>query len=291
MFTCQATSATNNREKNLKGLKQKLEVLETAPIITRAIIGGLREVHKGGNPSAYSCGTGSFDGGITISGIIRDQADIGWINFLCGRFSIQWKEAQKRHYLRIGSKKSPRLWAIAILEKLLMIRWDMWQFRNKVLHSPTGPTAIASHHSLNHQISEEHRRGTDGIDRSSYHLFSTQYSITDLQSSTIDDKQLWLKSVTLARKEYDEPDSEIVRQAISMRTQMQAFLTTDGPFLPVPPRDRPIATQEHRISVEDQQAASVRHFGIELRPKKRARVTSTVTDTENYQQRTLFNSW
>ena len=167
----------------------------------------------------------------------------------------------------------------------------MWQFRNKVLHSPTGPTAIASHHSLNHQISEEHRRGTDGIDRSSYHLFSTQYTITKLQSSTIDDKQLWLKSVTLARKEYVEPDSEIVRQAISMRIQMQAFLTTDGPLLPVPPRDRPIATQEHRISVEDQQAASVRHFGIELRPKKRARVTSTVTDTENYQQRTLFNSW
>ena len=291
MFTCQATSATDNLEKNLKGLKQKLEVLETAPIITRAIIGGLREVHKGATPSVYSCGTGSFDGSITISGIIRDQADIGWINFLCRRFSVQWKEAQKRHYLRIGSKKSPRLWAIAILEKLLMIRWDMWQFRNKALHSPTGPTAIASHHSLNHQISEEHRRGTDGIDRSSYHLFSTQYSITNLQSSTIDDKQLWLKSVTLARKEYDEPDSEIVRQAISMRTQMQAFLTTDGPLLSIPPRDRPIATQEHRISVEDQQAASIRHFGIKLRPKKRARVTSIVTDTENYQQRTLFNSW
>ena len=72
---------------------------------------------------------------------------------------------------------------------------------------------------------------------------------------------------------------------------MQAFLITDGPLLPVPPRDRPIATQENRISVADQQAASVRHFGIQLRPKKRARVASIVTDTENYQQRTLFNSW
>ena len=150
---------------------------------------------------------------------------------------------------------------------------------------------MASHCSLNIQISEEHRRGTDGINRSSYHLFSTQYSIQSLQSSSLDDKKLWLKLVTLAQKDYDEPDSDIVRQAISMRTQMQAFLTTDGPLLPVPPRDRPIATQEHRISVEDQQAASVRHFGIELRPKKRARVTSTVTDTENYQQRSLFNSW
>ena len=107
MFTCQAPSAIANREKNLTELKQELEGLETAPIITRAIIGGLREVHQGAIPSAYSCGTGSFDGGITISDIIRDQADIGWVNFLCGRFSVQWKEAQKRHYLRIGTENYP----------------------------------------------------------------------------------------------------------------------------------------------------------------------------------------
>ena len=89
MFTCQAPSAIANCEKNLKELKQELEELETAPIITRAIIGGLRAVHKGATPSVYSCGTGTFDGGITISGIICDQDDIGWVNFLCGRFSVQ----------------------------------------------------------------------------------------------------------------------------------------------------------------------------------------------------------
>ena len=145
-------------------------------------------------------------------------------------------------------KKSPRLWTIAILKQLLMIRWDMWQFRNQVLHSLTGPTSITSHQSLNHRISEEKHRGTDGIDRSNYHLFSTQYTITKLQSSSIDDKKLWLKLVHLARKEYNEPDSDIIRQAISVRNQMQAFLISDGPLLPVPPCERPIATQENCIS-------------------------------------------
>ena len=158
----------------------------------------------------------------------------------------------KKYYLRIGTKKSPCLWAIAILKKLLMIQWDMWQFRNKVLHSPTGPTSIASHHCLNHQISKEHRRGTDGIDQSNYHLFSTQYTFTKLQSSSINDKRLWLKSVTLARKEHVEPNSEIVCQFISMQNQMQAFLITDGPLLPVPPRNQPIATQDNHISDADQ---------------------------------------
>ena len=167
----------------------------------------------------------------------------------------------------------------------------MWQFRNKVLHSPTGPTSIASHRSLNHRISEVHRRGIDGIDRSNYHLFSTQYTITKLQSSSIDDKKLWLKLVNLARKENVEPDSEIVCQAISMQNQMQAFLITDDPLLPIPPRNRPIATQENCISDEEQQAASVRFFGTQIPPTKRARVASSVTNTANFQQRTLFNSW
>ena len=167
----------------------------------------------------------------------------------------------------------------------------MWQFRNTALHSPTGPTSMASHCSLNIQISEEHRRGTDGINRSSYHLFCTQYSIQSLQSSSLEDKKLWLKSVTLARKDYDEPDSDIIRQAISMRTQMQAFLITNGPLLPVPPRERPIATQDNRITAAEQEAASVRFFGNKPRPTKRARGAPSVTTTDNYQQRTLFNSW
>ena len=91
--------------------------------------------------------------------------------------TFKWKEAQRRHYLRMNTKKSPRLWTIGILQKLLMIRWDMWQFRNQVLHSPTGPTSIASHHSLNHQISKEKHRGTDGINQSNCHLFSTHIQL------------------------------------------------------------------------------------------------------------------
>ena len=167
----------------------------------------------------------------------------------------------------------------------------MWQFQNQVLHSPTGPTSIVSHQSLNHRISKEKHQGTDGIDRSNYHLFSTQYTITQLQSSSINAKKLWLKSVHLAHKEYDEPDSDIIRQAISMRNQMQAFLITDSPLLPVPPHERPIATQENRISDKEQQAASVRFFGTHLPPAKRAQVSSRVIHTNNLQQRTLFNSW
>ena len=119
---------------------------------------------------------------------------------------MTWRQAQQRHYLKMKSKKSARLWAIAILKKLLLLRWDMWQFRNTALHSPTGITAITSHHSLNYKIDEEIGQGKDGIDRSNYRLFSPPYTLNNLQSSSIQHKELWLEEVRLARKEYVEPD-------------------------------------------------------------------------------------
>ena len=153
----------------------------------------------------------------------------------------------------------------------------MWQFRNTALHSLTGATSITSHHSLNYKIDEEIHRGTDGIDCSNYCLFSPPNTLTKLQSSSIHDKELWLNEVSLAHKEYVEPDDEVTRQAISQQNQMHSFLITVGPFIPILHRKRPIATQHNRITDEEQHATSVHFFGP---PAKRARVTLPVTTTD-----------
>ena len=109
------------------------------------------------------------------------------------------------------------------------------------------------------QINKQRKStGTNGIDWSNYHLFSKQYTITKLHSSSIPNKKLWLHEVSLARKEYVEPDDEVTLQAISQRNQMQTFLITEGPLISTIPRDRPVAIQDNRITKEDQLAASIR---------------------------------
>ena len=65
------------------------------------------------------------------------------------------------------------------------------------VHSPTGPIAIASHHSFNQQISEEKEKGADGIAKSNSHLFSVYYSVTKLQSGDSSSKIDWLEMVRL----------------------------------------------------------------------------------------------
>ena len=146
--------------------------------------------------------------------------------------------------------------------------------------------AIASHYSLNYRISEEKTLGTDGIDRFNYQLFkSEKYTITKLHSSSIANKKLWLHEVSLARKEYVEPDNEVTCQAISQRNQMQAFLITNGPFLPITSRHRPVATQDNCITNKEQHAVAILFFGP---PTTRTRVSSSVTTASTLLQRTLF---
>ena len=215
IFACQAPSAVNNKGKGLKGLTKLMGNHNTSPDLKIMIIGCIRHVQNGTTPMARSVGYANFGSGITTRSIFEDQAGIGWTNFLCGRCGVKWKEAQKRHYLRMNKRKSAHLWVIAILKKLLLLRWDLWQFHNAALHSPTGATAITSHRSLNYKIDKnEIRRGRGCIDCSNYCVFSPPYTLTKLQSSSIHEKELWLYKVSLARKGCVEPDDAVTCQAI-----------------------------------------------------------------------------
>jgi hypothetical protein len=119
----------------------------------------------------------------------RHQAEIESNNFVLGRWSVKWGEAQQRHYDRIGSKRTSKRWATAILHKLAMIRWDLWGFRNGILHAPTGPLAVAKHTFLNSLIGEDFTRGTDGIDKHYYYLFEGDNTLDNLQAADIITKQ------------------------------------------------------------------------------------------------------
>ena len=68
---------------------------------------------------------------------------------------------------------------------------------------------------------------------------------------------------------------------------MQAFLNTAEPFIPIPPRDQPVAVHNNRITYEVQRRAAINFFG---QPTKRTRVTPSVTTTDNLQQQILFDA-
>ena len=109
MFAYQAPSAVRNKEKRLKGLTKLMDELDTAPALKPMITGIIRHVQTGTTPNARSFGYANFGSNLTTRGIFRDQAEIGWTNFLCGRWGVIWRKAQQRHYLRMKLRKSARL--------------------------------------------------------------------------------------------------------------------------------------------------------------------------------------
>ena len=160
----------------------------------------------------------------------------------------------------MNKKKYACLWTIAIPKKLLMLQWDMWQFRNQALYSSTGLTSIASHYPLNYQMSRGNVQEPMVLINQITTCFQTFIQLPNSIPCSIKDKNLWLELVCLAHREYVESTSEIIHQAISMRNQIQSFLITNYSLLPVTPRERHVATQDNQISVEEQPTASVRFF-------------------------------
>ena len=107
--------------------------------------------------------------------------------------------------------------------------------------------AVASHHSLNYQICEETTRGIGGITQPNYHLFSITHTPAVLHANDNITNTNWLKMVCLAHAAYEEPDSDIISQAISQRNQMHSYLLTNGPLIPVLAHKNPIATYNNNL--------------------------------------------
>ena len=84
MFACQAPSAVRNKEKGLQGLTKMMDELDTAPTLKPMIKGMIKHVQNGTAPTARSFGYANFGSNLTTRSIFRDQAEIGWTNFLCG---------------------------------------------------------------------------------------------------------------------------------------------------------------------------------------------------------------
>jgi hypothetical protein len=211
-------SKMNFKEKLDEILIPTMESTNTAPSLQKALLQILLKWRDGKRitPNDYP----------EIFGIreaIRDQnRGLGWNNFVLGRWSPKWQLTQQQFYTRTKSKRTSKRWASAIIHKLLLTIWDQWDFRNKVAHSDDGPMAIALHSKLNARILEELRDDNTNLLQQDKYLFQ-RHNYLELQASSKEDKQTWLKLVDLARKAVHFAAAPIPHLAV-MRSSMQNYL-------------------------------------------------------------------
>jgi hypothetical protein len=208
--TCQDPSASAQWKLSLAALKQWMADNKSMPEIQSAIILGLDKWRSS------SC----IDPHITFSvhRAVRHQTKLGWNNLLKGFISPKWAQRQSDYYKKIGSKRSGRTWAIALLKKLWGVSWDMWEHRNGVLHG-TELTASERRESiaLRADIAAERSKGTVGLDPFAIGL--SNISDVVVQKWRIPQQKKWLKTMKIARQ--PSVNSVITRQRTTLRLWLQ----------------------------------------------------------------------
>ena len=128
---------------------------------------------------------------------VKDQDRIGWYNFLLGRLSTKWSDAQERYLQSLKKRNSGRRWTIAVLDKTWDISWDMWEQRNGIAHNTLHPRRLAKLLELQNEVRTLFGEGNEDLLPRDRRLFDKGID-TLLQGSEIELKQ-WSTSVLLAR--------------------------------------------------------------------------------------------
>ena len=142
---------------------------------------------------------------IGLQQAVENQNKLGWSPFIKGFIHVDWKELQRRHLQQLHLQKSHRWWLKMLTIKLWQISWDMWRFRNGVVHSQSTTSTTNFTFLLTTEILKELEHGYRLLPPSSRYLFhSTQEK---LLNSTVNNKKLWLANVWAARDAYTPADT------------------------------------------------------------------------------------
>ena len=212
VWTCSGGGANFVWETALTRLCSWMETQETAPEIIEAIrthLQGWRN-GSGGVPVTYHL--------LGLTTAAQNQTDIGWQCFLEGFVTSDWAATQQTYYTWIGSRRTGKRWAIALVKKLWDVAWDLWEHRNGHAHKASAENQRLQ--QLATAIRSEYAAGHAMLAPSDRVLFNRPCD--QLLDSTIETQQAWLDLIQAARRRAQRRDHVAYQRE---RTFMSTWLT------------------------------------------------------------------
>ena len=186
-------------------VKTKLEPIlkeqKTEPNLRKAIIKILCKGRRGDNidPNDYSEDHGLRDA-------IREQEEnLKWYHFMMGRWSPKWRKVQEQYLTSIKSKRSSLRWCTAIIYKLMLIVWDIWQYRNQLVFADDGELQVEERNRINILIYQEFVIGREHLLEEDQFLFE-DFDLDSLLRSDTKTKKTWIARINAARHAIDLPE-------------------------------------------------------------------------------------
>ena len=199
ILKCPHPSSSRQWERSLSNLKDWMLLRKTAPDITNVIIENLRSWRDDRPPVLYNGHLPHLSEAQSL------QSIIGWEPFLRGFPAKAWSSSQHCHYQHLNSKQTGQRWLTELIKKMWAISWDMWRFRNGVLHSQSTDTPTNLTFLITSSILRELNHGHRLLPPNCAYLFASDAST--ILKATINSKKLWLATVWSARDHYSPADT------------------------------------------------------------------------------------
>jgi hypothetical protein len=122
------------------------------------------------------------------------QQKCGWRNFFEGLLLSDWRDAIQEYHRKLSSTKSPKRWISALIRKLWLIAWDLWEHRNGYLHDKE-VTLLTQ--QVDSAISDQFSIGFATLDGPTRVLF--RGGLQAVLNKPFDVKQQWLRRIQQAR--------------------------------------------------------------------------------------------
>ena len=190
VWRCQSSTARKIWEEKELELVRWMASNKTCPAVMKAIRSRLRTWRN--NTRKVHLREFRFRG---LQEVILNQDRMGWDAAFEGKWHVGWAEVQETYYKFIGSQKSGRRWLVALIEKLWLTAWDLWEDHNGI---NAKRREDASHRVLQSRVREEYQLGYATLHRKSRSLF-TQRREVDLVAAPTQTLESWLLRVESAR--------------------------------------------------------------------------------------------
>ena len=154
---------------------------------------------------------------------------IGRIDSLAGKWSIKWRNAQRKYGIKSGNKQySGRKWAATFNSQIRLYGKTIWKQRSAKVHEHDYAESQAKlAEVLAIQIENEFNTGTDGLRAVDRHLV-TNTDAKSLKKRKLPDQQRWLKHIDTARKRFIKVSSQDLE---NMRSNMATWLDPSTPSI------------------------------------------------------------
>jgi hypothetical protein len=192
VWLCRGMESDEVFHTGLTTLSDWMESQSTMPDISDVILRNLRRWRNQAPPLEFSANP-------LLRDILRRQSASGWKNFYEGTPVKGWSNIQQQHFKSIGSMRSGKRWLQALIQKLWDVSWDLWQYRNDIVHKKD---LSIEDKEVNSDIEFEFSLGHQGLRGRALRHF--RLGLRSVLRMSLSDRKVWLRTIRVNRNERND---------------------------------------------------------------------------------------